>query len=111
MSSNQLHAVIVNARDKLAKGFCKGHIALDMDGREVMATSPHAVAYCAVGALWAAVLELKTTAGLFHTVIRAVEKEIGKAYDPMGLVTWNNEPERTQEEVVSVFTRAAQLVA
>jgi len=99
---------------KKARNFIKpqgawfqGWFAKDALKVDCSATAPEAVCFCAAGALGRAFGDDDEKA--FDCAVLELERSIyGKKFDPLeslnsGLVIWNDEKGRTQEEVVRVF--------
>lgn len=53
------HAVLKRARDLLAAGWCRNHYAIDENGFEVSSLDRSAKLFCAVGAIYRALDDLK----------------------------------------------------
>lgn len=79
----------------VARGFCKNQVARNKDGRPVQEDSPNAVMWCQLGAI----VKSLVNSSLWQPYQNAL-REIIMNDDP---ITWNNKPERTQEQVVSAM--------
>lgn len=99
-------AILNKAADLLEQGFLKGRLAADSRGRTTGATSPDATAFCSIGAIIAAESRLGIAGRKTRCVSALVEGFLG--LEPYGIVEWNNDPERTQDEVVTAFRKAAR---
>lgn len=96
--------VLKRARRLLERGWCQHQMASDAKGGMCAAGSSRAVAFCARGAIWTSAMALCSPE--WH---RAAE-DAEAAMEPIvgGMVAWNNAPERTHEEVLQAFDRAAE---
>lgn len=85
---------LTKARNHIQQhGFCKGALA-DADGR-----------VCTVGALAAAVFgdpHSTRESEQFYSAIRALEDTVGVR----NIVNWNNDPSRTESQVIAGFNKA-----
>jgi hypothetical protein len=77
------------AKERIAKGWCQGNFIVEGS-------------YCILGALgWFG------TGGRHDEAIRILAGLIGKSAEPKsGLWLWNDDPDRTQAEVVALLDRA-----
>lgn len=107
--------VLNYAADLVAKpgAWIQGDYARSASDRSVASTSDEAVCFCAVGAVIAArdrlnARGLATTCDIVIHARRVLQPGVHDAeLDPLS--QWNDHPDRTQEEVVDVLRRAAQV--
>jgi len=99
MTNETTIAILTNARAFIAKGWCQGKSALDGDGNPIDATHPQAVRFCIFGAFDATGIILE------DPVIELFKEASGLPPD-RPLTGWNDEPGRTQSEVLEAFDRA-----
>jgi hypothetical protein len=78
------------------KGWCQGHWSIDSKGNP--AIGKPAVKFCAVEAL--------LTVYHGNTEYIAARKRLEGVLGTSKLIYWNDDPDRTQEEVVSAMERA-----
>ncbi|WZO97276.1 hypothetical protein EP7_004300 [Isosphaeraceae bacterium EP7] len=88
------------ARKLVEKGWCKGTSARNAAGEPTGTTDVDAVAWCPYGAMGAI-----PGASFIRTTDR-YRKSIGR----LAISKWNDEPERTKEEVLAAFDRAIESV-
>jgi hypothetical protein len=84
---------ILSSSDK----WCQGHLAVDKDNKSVKPESPEAVKWCLLGACYKEPADLKANA--------IIKERIRAAIGP-GLIDWNDDPDRTFEEVRFVVLEA-----
>jgi hypothetical protein len=96
--------ILLAAAEILERGWCQENMAVDIDGKKATAGSQHACAHCASGAILA-VLRANNinSSGTLCRCIILVEKHLGSG----GLEFWNDQPTRTQGEVVQAFQNTA----
>ncbi len=99
--------ILQGARDLIAKpgAWCQKHIATDSQGRNWTGPFRQACALCGVGAIYATEEQLLPRFERF-ALLAAVERctDLLHASVPGGhFPTWQDQPERTQAEVVSAF--------
>jgi len=91
--------VLRGARAKIAQGWCQGASARDADGQLTGVTQPDACCWCAIGAVYAAApLEPDSGDAAFEYLARVTPGHL--------IGTWNDDPSRTQAEVLALFDRA-----
>ena len=81
-----------------SKGWCQGHYAEDERGSDTDPGSDKAVKFCSLGA----VLSLSP----YHTSMIAIRYYLELATERSSIASWNDEPERTKEEVVAAYKKA-----
>lgn len=86
--------ILRRARERIARGWCQHVNARAADGREVE-PSDRAVEWCAVGAVWRDV-----------DALLAVERVLQLRGFSDALWVWNDQPGRTQAEVLALFDEA-----
>lgn len=80
----------------VAKGWCQKVFAKSRDGWSTHADSPDAIKWCLVGALTAAYPEANEERSLL--TYKLIDKLNG-----LGFAAWNDDPKRTQAEVVALL--------
>lgn len=86
--------ILVKARSLIASGWTRGRLACDARSRCVTYDSDEARSWCALGALSRSAAD-GATVGKFRAQISGGD-----------IATWNDAPERTQEQVLDAFDRA-----
>jgi len=127
------HTLLARATDRLQQGWCQGAPARNEHGTACDPDDPHAVAWCATGALREAVIHLynvqpeserapKVVLKYYVDLLRAVQQAAVDHDAPVGevepsfaalfymLMRLNDHPEQTQERMVALFERAAALI-
>lgn len=97
--------MMVEARERIAIGWCQGAVAQDEDGRSVAPESSDARRWSILGALLASwnggpVGDLRQAVSSLHAATERSHLEV-----------WNDRPGRTQTDVVSAFERAIDTLA
>lgn len=99
-------SILTKARALLAQGWTQHHNARDKKGNPVPAWAPQATCYCLEGAI------ICVAEGESHSTLVFAERILRKQIDEEGfspvypsLATWNDDPERTQEEVLKLADR------
>jgi hypothetical protein len=92
--------VLRGARAKIAIGWCQGASARDSEGRVVRIDKPEACCWCSIGGIYASAV------GDDATGDRALAALVRALNPPSLLSFWNDEPARTQTEVLELFDRA-----
>lgn len=80
----------------ISKGWCQGKSSVDSSGRFCLPDDSIAARWCLVGALTAAYPDRN------RERVAAVDKLIAKL-DTLQFARWNDEPKRTQAEVVALL--------
>ena len=88
-----------------SEGWCQGAMAKDRLGFPTEPRADNVAARCAVGALDAAVDWSAESEAHYELARSYVDQTIRGKY----IVTWNDAAGRTKEEVVAMFTEAADL--
>ena len=93
--------VLKIARDLLSRGWCQRHYVVTPDGRaysslrgtDWQTLQPEGCRFCALGALYAAGDEVEAV-----RAAQLIRDAIGQT-----IVNWNDDVDRTQEEILQVF--------
>jgi hypothetical protein len=101
--------ILMRARELLAYGWCQGAEARDADGVSTNAWSPLAVQWSLLGALVAAIDLPPDPPSTYLGPLRRALASLAEVIDEASLARWNDEPERTQDDVVAIV-EAAQYV-
>jgi hypothetical protein len=107
-----------DAADHVARGWIQGYEAIDANGQPVLASRLDAVAWCAYGAMIAAShAPMRTRSPEFDSaedfIAMAMEDRVAAGDEEARLSyrLWNDQPGRTQGQVVSVLATAAAMAA
>lgn len=103
--------VLRGARYLIQRGWCRGTPARDAMGQPTDVTQPDAVSFCLEGALWRAMEDLGMMATRlnpnFHPTMREVRRFLRQHLPyQIPLWIWNDQRERTQEDVLRLLDRA-----
>lgn len=90
--------LLTQSRALIEKGWCQNTNARSAKNRPVSASSPKAVNFCALGAITAVWLKSSNSTSSFNEAMRALNFVVG-GHVP----TWNDMPERTQDEVLAAY--------
>lgn len=98
-----------HARELVAVGWCQGAEARDRSGRVVDAWDTEAESWSVLGALTAVAVDADEDVATVHEV---ASMALALAIDQprVDLRTWNEEPGRTQAEVVAAFDAALAML-
>lgn len=98
------------ARALIEKGWCQAALARDKTGATVEPGSERAVAYCMMGAIYAATHYTPLTAWERHETYMLAKQCRNRLFAANSiqdtLADWNDAPERTQAEVLALFDSA-----
>ncbi len=103
--------VLADARRLIATGWCQRTAARDAAGRSVMPDDPAATSWSATGAIIAAAQGQPATRDEpraetpFALAMNALSTVVGA-----GPQSWNDHPERRQNDVLDAFTAARRLL-
>jgi len=97
------------ARRLIKKGWTRRAFARDKWRHSVASDSPRAACFCAEGAINRAVALAADPCTVKDQAIIQLKKHI-PPYQPQNVVSWNDHPQRTKQEVVRVFTKAIQML-
>ena len=99
--------VLERAKKRVTQGWIQFFLAKTKNNLPVVGCHPDAIKWCALGAL-----EGSTKDGDlwdWGSEASAAQSFIEDHVLHRNLVTWNNDPKRTQEEVVDLFDRAIKM--
>lgn len=97
--ADETTALLIRARSFIDRGWCTGPLARTRDGRPISPDSPHAVAWCAWGALSAAGAPIAEH--LTHPAFVRLQAAVGKENVP-----FFNDHQKSVEPVLAAFDRA-----
>lgn len=102
MSDTKL--ILIEAQQKITEGWTQGAYArmsneVD-DGGKVPVDSPLATCWCIMGAVFAV-----TPAGVPYRMALDKLKEANGWEDTSNIIQWNDDPDRTQEQVLELFDK------
>lgn len=95
-------AVLVGAWKLLAKGWCQHGEARDADGCIVDYFRANAVAFCSSGSIYRAAMVV----GAEFPAVQEARRLLVDAIGGRMIVSWNDAPKRTQEQVLAAFDKA-----
>lgn len=112
MRPKRASKIFARAAERVRKGWAQGAMALDARGEEVEVNSRRAVCWCLLGAV-----ERVSPPGMLWTFeAGSLLDQLGAALrevDPKGreyaLAEWNDDPNRTQAQVLKLLARAELL--
>lgn len=90
----------------VAKGWCQGYSARDADGEFVDPASDHACCWCLIGALEASCASQSLTSKEW----RLVWENLCRAIGTFEAADWNDDPDRSQAEVIAALQDAERKV-
>jgi hypothetical protein len=93
--------VLREARALVQRGWTQRWFAKDAIGRRCHSDNPLAACWCASGALGRA-------SGLNSVVYSKAIAALNAVVGDVGIAAWNDEPDRTQDEVLAAFSRAIE---
>lgn len=105
--------ILTEARDLIAQPgkWSQGWLAKNSSGHDCASDDPDAGSFCLLGAIERVIgttTDREWSEGesvLFHNAVRLVESVTGEEY----VSVWNDDPTRTQEEVVQAFSKAIEI--
>src|SRR5215510_9152762 len=103
MTENDTSQILRDAAEIVARGWCQGAWAQDKNDESVAPCSDDAVKWCAIGALILAVRSQPCPD------IAGALTALGRAIRMASASQWNDNPKRTQAQVVNALRRAARL--
>lgn len=126
ITNEELKKVLERARELVSLGWCQGDLAQDEFGSTIPDSSPNAKSFCTIGAIDRALYEalewnwnmvitqpLAPKSVMLKDLYNATKIELLKALgikDPVahsfGIVSFNDKPGRTQEQVIELFDNA-----
>jgi hypothetical protein len=100
--------LLERAQELVARAWCQGADARDAGGRPIDPWAPDAASWSLLGAI-VAVLEREAaeTGEMALDELAAALYALAEQIDTDSLVAWNDEPRRSQAEVVGVLGKAA----
>lgn len=99
--------VLKAARAKVARGWTQNTSARDAAGRGVIPDRGGATCWCALAAIETVCPWAPPTNGIGRTDAEmALLRVLGLTNHPMSIVNWNDDPARTQVEVIAAFDEA-----
>lgn len=101
--------VLALARAVVEAGHCKGHYAVDISGAPTQTYNPAAAAYCASGAVSAALGALGLPLRVLAATDRALQDTCQEQYG-CWVEQFNDAPATTQADVLALFDQAAARV-
>lgn len=102
---SELADVLNRAGDLVEEGWCRLHLAENEVGLATNHYSPEAVRFCPVGAV--DVATFGTSLAFHREALEALAASVG--LPGIGeIAPWNDDPARTQAEVVAAFRAAAE---
>lgn len=112
MSSNRwspeekarIESALRTARELLASGWTQGCWARDADGFPVAFDDPKATCWCITGAVWKGVGG--EPSGRDNPVIGLLRDELDELNEDAGIPEWNDDPDRTLSQVLSLVDSA-----
>ena len=102
--------ILKQGKERVTKGWVQHVLALTADGIACAGYATDAVSWCAVGALDVPPRDRILFPGVDNPSMRAYMFLERNVLDHQDLVEWNNDPKRTQEEVVDLFDRAINML-
>ena len=89
---------------KIEQGWCQGYSAVDKEGTHVSPSDPRACAFCAIGALAAALPDsYQENEQMSWRLRRIMRNKMGK---DLLITEWNDDPATTKEDVLAMFRLA-----
>lgn len=102
--------VLRKIRALIAQGWCQGDAAQDVHGHALVVGSPHATAWCLVGAVNRITLNNSYKSPWnVYTLFKNALPDKDKIFGCTGLtslIAWNDAPHRTQADVLALLDRA-----
>ena len=114
MDEKEQVRVLLRASKILEDGWCQGYWARSGIGDRVMENDPRAVSFCIRGALCKAITDEKLPAmhaiSYEHTLMKRLKETLSLQGEPIfgHIDTWNDLPDRTQDEVVELCLATAK---
>lgn len=104
--------ILILARGYIEKGWCRGQFARTEDGEGALAVSEDARSWCALGAIERATFEVPMQSYASRGAAeRLLREAAGVRSDFDATTAWNDDPERTKEEVLAAFDKAIELAS
>lgn len=111
MNALEKSVVLYEAARVVRSGWCQGSAGLNADGKQVNSGDPTAVSHCLASAIYVAVAQ---TPQAYAEVVEAIRKSLScptveiDGKQEKKLITWNDMPGRTQEEVATLLETVAK---
>lgn len=93
MIVTELEGEKMKPSDFIKKGWCREELARDKDGDVTYFDAQQAVAWCAMGAIFAC-RDVSS-----HDALKALRSYVGNNV----IALWNDDPNRTQQEIIDAF--------
>jgi hypothetical protein len=93
--------ILTEARELIAKGWTQGNAARRADGKDALLSDPDATCFCSFGAVVLASRGCETSGEALTALRRSISGNNGRS-----IVDWNDDPSRTQAEVLAAFDKA-----
>jgi hypothetical protein len=93
----------VKPSDYIRKGWTQGALAQDADGVYVYSTDPNACKWCLIGAIDASFGTVDKWQPAMDAAQKAIAELTGKNIGNISLSRWNDDCDRTQEEVIKLL--------
>jgi hypothetical protein len=94
--------------DYIRRGWTQGTLAENADGVHVIATDSDACKWCLMGAINASFGTVEKSQPALVAAQKAIAELTGKNIGNISLSQWNDEPGRTQEEVIKLLEGIGQ---
>lgn len=98
-NKQKIEKLLNNAIDRVSRGFCKRAYAINYAGDMISPDDENAVAWCTLGALG-------DIGRNDYIPIDMAWKILLDTYDIDSIPTWNDQPERTKEDVIELYKKA-----
>ena len=102
----RIKLVKFHIQDRVERGWCQGHMAIDRYGRGVSSKSHTAVSWCVIGA--AHCLDYEKAKVFFETCREIIRTTRGE--DCIYISDWQDYKRRTKQEVLSVMYQAETII-
>ena len=109
--NDEILSLLLKGRERVKSGWAIENYAEDKYGNSVLSDNPIAVKWCPIGAISADNYRDKVKRNAMKVMCKFMDVEImdiditGDLYSEI-IITWNQNPDRTQEEVIAMFDRA-----
>ena len=99
----------------LRQGWCQCAYAVNQKGWRVDSVSDKAIRWCMVGSAYRAYFKGEINYSQIHDLLSTLRTLIAGTEDPQGIGSgiishWNDDPDRTEEEVIALMEQAEALV-
>ena len=106
---NNVVSVLKLGRELIEAGWTQGALARNAMQEEVLYVDTHATCFCTSGAIHRALYKNAPVENYGETVddvFDIVWDLLGDEYYPGGIALWNDNPDRTKEDVLELFDKA-----